>query len=146
MMVYRSRTWVSDPNTVLRELPIAPRSHDEITEFLIGFGELEAAIADRICDSEDDDSPLIAVLRRVAHALGRAFCASMQGDRDRAAAWIARSGIEYLRAESLPCSAQFSAPEGYAYYACTRSSTCAPRTASSMRSVRTRWSQSVFAA
>jgi hypothetical protein len=117
MMIYRSSTWISDPNTALRELPVAPRSHDEITDLLIGFGELEAAVADRICESEDGDSPLSAALRRVAHALGRAFCASMQGDRDRASAWIARSGLEDLRAESLPSSAQFSAPEGYAYYA-----------------------------
>src|SRR3954463_6787911 len=43
MMIYRSSTWISDPNTALRELPVAPRSHDEITDLLIGFGELEAA-------------------------------------------------------------------------------------------------------
>jgi hypothetical protein len=55
MMVYRSTAWISDPNTVLRELPVAPRSHDEIRDLLIGFGELEAAVADRICESEDID-------------------------------------------------------------------------------------------
>lgn len=69
-------------------------------DFLIEYGEIEAALVDRLSPEMDDWTPEIERLRRTSQAAGRAVC----------------SGRELPEAPVMREAVTVSVPEGYAYY------------------------------
>ncbi|HEY8458983.1 MAG TPA: hypothetical protein VIM99_01310 [Blastocatellia bacterium] len=126
MLVYRTqrRNALTAPMLarLRRSLARAERSgatsHDQVTEWLIDFGEFEAGVMDALCPEADADSRTARTLRKAAILFGHAFADSWEkkpGEVARRLPDIAHILDELAEAE-LPVSAPVSPPEGYAYY------------------------------
>ena len=81
--------------------------------FLIEFGEVEAAVADRLCPAEDALEPELQRLREISREAGRAFVAGRPVTAD-------------LTGLDLPKEIEISVPEGYAWYALSPASYIEP--------------------
>ncbi len=105
MILYRSATRRVHPRDVLAGAGDARR-------FLIEFGEIEAALADRICESADRVTDEITAMREVS--------------MDAARQVLCRAGFQPALPPWLQESIEISVPEGYAWYALTPDSYIAP--------------------
>jgi len=81
--------------------------------FLMEFGEIEAALVDRLCPDEDSLDPEVVKLREITREAGRAFVAG------RALA------VDFTDLR-LPEQIEISVPEGYAWHALSPASYVAP--------------------
>lgn len=125
MIVYRDASRAIDPGAELaalaRRMALAPcPTHDEAIEFLIEFGEIEAALADAIFHDRDGIDPRARLLRAAALEFGKLVRATWHGvpagDREE----CLRSALRALRAAQampLPTAAERKVAEGYAWYA-----------------------------
>jgi hypothetical protein len=88
---------------------------EQATEFLIEFGELEAAVLDGRFAAADSDDEFSRAFRDASTLLAHLFRGSMGGE---AGPWLPRLGaaLDRLRSLDLPETLTVSVPEGYAYY------------------------------
>jgi hypothetical protein len=125
MIVYRDASRAIDPGAELAALAgrmaLAPApTHDEAIEFLIEFGEIEAALADAIFPERDGIDPQARLLRGAALEFGRLAQATWRGASAGERAERLRSALRALdaaRAMPLPGTAERRTAEGYAWYA-----------------------------
>ncbi len=106
MILYRSASRRVKPGEVLARA-------DDPRRFLIEFGEIEAAMADRICERAERVTDEIAAMREVSLAAARAT--------------LGKAGLQpALPVAGFPPAIEISVPEGYAWYALTPESYIAP--------------------
>jgi hypothetical protein len=134
MIVYGERHELVDPRRRLTELRDEVREvvgagpageaggadlHDRVVGLLIGLGELEAGIVDRICAEADGPEPLERALRAAAIQMGHALRSSWGDDTEGRTAWLARlaSSLAELEGRRYPAEIEVRVQEGYAYYA-----------------------------
>ena len=127
MIVYRESERVVPTCHVLREAVDGLRpltrgltcDHAAVTDALIRFGTLEAALADALSPEIDGLSSAIEAARSASLALGRLFRCSARREAEavpgaarRALAWV-----EALAGRPLPKTARLRGPEGFGYSA-----------------------------
>ena len=128
MIVYGEDARAGDPRARLREAAAELAGlaghqrpeHDRLRDLLIGFGEVEAALADGLAPDCDILEPRLGRLRQVAIGVGRLFWASWRGHWNaeaRARAACLAKSMDELCAERWPERTAFRVPEGYAHYA-----------------------------
>lgn len=119
MIVYSERKQTLRPSEILADLLIdleaAPLlGHEQPTEWLIRFGEMEAAVVDHLCPRVDAGTPAAEALRRAGVLLGRVFYRSWTQAPNPS--HLLSTALRELQQLDLPDSVQSSVPEGYAYY------------------------------
>ena len=125
MLVYRSDDTVCDSATelaaVLRQADAARSapSSDAIVELFIDFGQLEAAIVDRLFPNRDGLHPIADALRHASVRAGHALLASSYDDREGATLALDElvRRLEAVRQLEISREITMRVPEGYAYYA-----------------------------
>jgi hypothetical protein len=122
MLVYRDSSAARPTQEWLEQLVWRAKSEGSdlstTRELCVDFGQLEAAIVDRVCARSDACTPLTRALRRAGAQLAATFLAALERDRGRAADYCVRAqqALEVLRELELPSAVQAKVPEGFAYY------------------------------
>lgn len=132
MIVYADRTEVVDPRRRLRELReevwgalgelgeggASVAVHDRVVSLLIGVGEVEAGVVDRLCPEVDGLSPLERAWREVAIMAGHALRCSWRDDLSELRLWLLRleRALRGLESYQFPAEIEIGVHEGYAFY------------------------------
>lgn len=100
-----------------RALDGPPFEHDRAVELVVGFGELEAGVADALLPDSDWPIPVTTAFRQASLLLGHALYHSWR-QTGQASRWLSQfqDELKKLYGLDLPETAQVSVPEGYAYY------------------------------
>lgn len=125
MIVYRDASRAIDPDAEIaalaRRMALASApTHDEAIEFLIEFGEIEAALADAIFPERDGIDHRARLLRAAALEFGKLVQATWHGASAGEREGRLRSALGALgaaQATPLPGTAERRVAEGYAWYA-----------------------------
>jgi hypothetical protein len=124
MIVYRdlhrlvdARAWLQSNAQVVRaQLALTRPDHDTAVRLLVEFGEIEAALCDRLMLSADGDTPEARALRRVALGIGHLLRCAWHGIPAQTCElpkWMDALPWE-ARVPSAPL--RVKVPEGFAFY------------------------------
>ncbi len=127
MIVYRESERTVTTGPLLSELQQGLRAqamrriplHGPATDLLIEFGELEAALADRLLPTRDGWPPTLRLARRISVGIGHLFRCAWRGipsDQAPVRPEALLGALRTLVQLPLPRTLTLRAPEGYTHY------------------------------